>query len=195
MLAIATESIVKLVAFLAVGVFVTFVMFHGPFALVRARAASTPNTAAVLTRAPQFGGFCAMTLLSLFAIVLLPRQFHVAVVENHSEAEIRRAAWLFPALSRADQSVRDADRDGGPADVSGRPRRRRHVRAGAAARGPFRSDDADRVRRRPVGGDRHGDRRIGGARHHGVERHRDAAGAQAPRQRSAASRATPARGF
>ena len=40
--------------------------------------------------------FCAMTVLSLFAIVLLPRQFHVAVVENHSEAEIRRAAWLFP---------------------------------------------------------------------------------------------------
>ena len=38
MLAIATESIVKLVAFLAVGIFVTFVMFHGPFGAVRARA-------------------------------------------------------------------------------------------------------------------------------------------------------------
>ena len=37
-----------------------------------------------------------MTLLSLFAIVLLPRQFHVTVVENNSEAEIKRAAWLFP---------------------------------------------------------------------------------------------------
>ena len=37
-----------------------------------------------------------MTVLSLFAILLLPRQFHVGVVENHSEAEIRRAAWLFP---------------------------------------------------------------------------------------------------
>ena len=37
-----------------------------------------------------------MTLLSTVAIVLLPRQFHVTVVENHSEAEIRRAAWLFP---------------------------------------------------------------------------------------------------
>src|SRR5439155_1570620 len=33
---------------------------------------------------------------SLFAIVLLPRQFHVTVVENQGEAEIRRAAWLFP---------------------------------------------------------------------------------------------------
>jgi Na+/proline symporter/signal transduction histidine kinase/ActR/RegA family two-component response regulator len=95
MLAIATESIIKLVAFLAVGVFVTFVMFHGPFALF-ARALEQTQTAAVLTRVPQLATFCAMTALSLFAIVLLPRQFHVTVVENHSEAEIRRAAWLFP---------------------------------------------------------------------------------------------------
>ena len=95
MLAIATESIVKLMAFLAVGIFVTFVMFHGPFDLF-ARALQQPHTAAVLTRVPQFASFCAMTTLSLFAILLLPRQFHVTVVENHSEAEIRRAAWLFP---------------------------------------------------------------------------------------------------
>ena len=95
MLAIATESIVKLVAFLAVGIFVTFVMFHGPLALF-ALALDQANTAAVLTRVPPLSSFFAMTLLSLFAIVLLPRQFHVAVVENHSEAEIRRAAWLFP---------------------------------------------------------------------------------------------------
>src|SRR5580700_3817532 len=95
MLAIATESIVKLVAFLTVGIFVTFVMFHGPLALFT-RALDQANTAAVLTRMPALTSFGAMTVLSLFAIVLLPRQFHVAVVENHSEAEIRRAASLFP---------------------------------------------------------------------------------------------------
>ena len=96
MLAIATESIVKLMAFLTVGVFVTFVMFHGPSALL-ARALAEPHTAAVLTRVPPLASFCAMTTLSLFAILLLPRQFHVMMVENRSEAEIRRAAWLFPA--------------------------------------------------------------------------------------------------
>ena len=95
MLAIATESIVKLVAFLAVGIFVTFVMFDGPLALFT-RALHEPQTAAILTGTPPLTTLCAMTALSLFAIVLLPRQFHVAVVENHSEAEIRRAAWLFP---------------------------------------------------------------------------------------------------
>ena len=96
MLAIATESIIKLVTFLAVGVFVTFVLFHGPEALF-ASALRQPQTAAVLTSTPPVANFLAMTVLSLFAIILLPRQFHVAVVENHSEAEIRRAAWLFPA--------------------------------------------------------------------------------------------------
>ena len=51
MLAIATESIVKLVAFLAVGVFVTFLMFDGPVDLFTA-GAEQPDTAAVLTREP-----------------------------------------------------------------------------------------------------------------------------------------------
>src|SRR5213080_1630656 len=95
MLAIATESIVKLVAFVGVGVFVTFWMFDGPRVLF-AQALERPDTAAVLSREPVPSTLLAMTLLSLFAIVLLPRQFHVTVVENNSENEIRRASWLFP---------------------------------------------------------------------------------------------------
>src|SRR6476469_5440156 len=95
MLAIATESIVKLVAFVGVGVFVTFWLFDGPLSLF-AQALERPDTAAVLTREPVPGTVLAMTLLSLFAIILLPRQFHVTVVENNSEDEIRRASWLFP---------------------------------------------------------------------------------------------------
>src|SRR5215216_1155545 len=95
MLAIATESIVKLMAFLAVGVFVTFFMFDGPADLF-ARALERESTSAVLLREPQFGALVTMTLLSFGAILLLPRQFHVAIVENKGEGEIRRAAWLFP---------------------------------------------------------------------------------------------------
>src|SRR4030081_2427709 len=94
-LAIAAESLIKLVAFLAVGIFVTFAMFDGPAALF-ARAIEHPQAGAILARAPNFGTFAVITLLSLFAILLLPRQFHVAVVENNNEDEIRRAAWLFP---------------------------------------------------------------------------------------------------
>ena len=95
MLAIATESIVKLFAFLAVGTFVTFWMFGGPGALLAA-ATANPDTAAIFTRSPPLDTFLATTLLSFVAIILLPRQFHVAVVENHTEGEIKRAAWLFP---------------------------------------------------------------------------------------------------
>ena len=95
MLAIAAESLVKLFAFLAVGVFVTFWMFDGPVALF-SQAMERADTAAVLTRESPIGTLVAMTLLSFVAIVLLPRQFHVTVVENNSEAEIKRAVWLFP---------------------------------------------------------------------------------------------------
>ena len=95
MLAVATESLVKLVAFLAVGVFVTFWMFDGPVALFT-QAMERADTAAILQRDYPFGTIAAMTLLSLFAILLLPRQFHVTVVENHDEREVKRAAWLFP---------------------------------------------------------------------------------------------------
>ncbi|MPZ56090.1 MAG: response regulator [Rhizobiales bacterium] len=95
MLAIATESLVKLVAFVGVGVFVTFWLFDGPFDLF-AKAIERTDTAAVLTREPQIAVLLAMTFLSACAIILLPRQFHVTVVENHNEAEIRLATWLFP---------------------------------------------------------------------------------------------------
>src|SRR5260370_36514542 len=83
MLAIATESIVKLVAFVGVGVFVTFWMFDGPLSLF-ARALQQPDTAAGLTRDPVLGTFLAMTLLSLCPIARLPRQFHVPVGEHNT---------------------------------------------------------------------------------------------------------------
>src|SRR5882757_5285216 len=95
MLAIATESIVKLFAFLAVGIFVTFWMFDGPAGLIAA-ARQHSQTAGLFIREPPFDTLIATTLLSFVAIILLPRQFHVAVVENNNENEIKRAAWMFP---------------------------------------------------------------------------------------------------
>jgi Na+/proline symporter/signal transduction histidine kinase len=95
MLAVAAESIVKLVAFLAVGIFVTFWMFDGPVALFN-EAMQRPSTATIFSREPRFDTLVAMTLLSFVAFILLPRQFHVAVVENNNESEIKRAVWLYP---------------------------------------------------------------------------------------------------
>ncbi|MBR0877348.1 Na+/proline symporter/signal transduction histidine kinase [Bradyrhizobium japonicum] len=94
MLAVATESIVKLIAFLAAGIFVTFWMFS-PHELIE-RAMKTPEAVRAINYSPSIGNFLTMTLLSLCAIMLLPRQFHVSVVENSSDAEVSRARWLFP---------------------------------------------------------------------------------------------------
>lgn len=94
MLAIATESLVKLAAFLAVGLLVTFVIFDGPFSLWY--AAREAGTVAPFERGLSLENWLTMTILSGGAFMLLPRQFHVAVVENKGESEIRRARWLFP---------------------------------------------------------------------------------------------------
>src|ERR1700720_1957736 len=94
MLAIATESIVKLVAFLAAGVFVTFWMFSPPELIERAM--KTPEAVRAIEYTPSIGNFLTMVLLSFCAIMLLPRKFHVSVVENSSDADVGRARWLFP---------------------------------------------------------------------------------------------------
>lgn len=95
MLAIATESVVKILAFLLVGVYVTFYMFGGVGPLLE-RASQDMEINALFERGFHGGTWLTVTFLSMVCIILLPRQFHVAVVENNSEREIRCAAWLFP---------------------------------------------------------------------------------------------------
>lgn len=94
MLAIATESVVKLLAFVTVGVFVTWHMFDGPADLL-ARAHAI-GAAAAFERAPPAAPFIAMVVISFAGALLLPRQFHVTVVEARGPAETKTAAWLFP---------------------------------------------------------------------------------------------------
>ncbi len=94
MLAIATESIVKLVAFLAAGIFVTFWMFS-PTELIE-RAMQMPEAMRALESTPSPATFVTMTVLSFCAFLMLPRQFYVGVVENTNDAEVSRARWLFP---------------------------------------------------------------------------------------------------
>ena len=98
--AIAFESIVKLLAFLAVGVFVTWGLFGGPADLF-ARVMARPDLARLLTlgdsSAFAWGQWFALTLLSMLSVIFLPRQFQVMVVENVDERHLKRAAWAFPA--------------------------------------------------------------------------------------------------
>ncbi|MFP5253169.1 MAG: sodium:solute symporter family transporter [Actinomycetes bacterium] len=95
--AIAFESLVKLVAFLAVGAWVTWGLFDG-FSDIVARAAARPELADLFTLSSTtgYGSFFWLVVLSMLAFLLLPRQWQVTVVENVDEEHLRTAAWLFP---------------------------------------------------------------------------------------------------
>ncbi|NMF87286.1 sensor histidine kinase [Aromatoleum petrolei] len=97
--AIAFESLVKLLAFLVIGGFVTWGVYEG-FDDIFGRAFANPDLAPLLSlgtaSSAGYGGWFALTLLALLSVILLPRQFQVTVVENVNEQHLRRATWLFP---------------------------------------------------------------------------------------------------
>ncbi|MFC5302892.1 sensor histidine kinase [Azospira restricta] len=96
--AIALESVVKLVAFGAVGLFVTYGLYNG-FGDVFTRAladAKLASLTAVTGGSRNYATWFSLTFLAGLAILFLPRQFQVTVVENVSEAHLKRAIWLFP---------------------------------------------------------------------------------------------------
>ena len=97
--AIAFESVVKLVAFLAVGAFVTWGLYDG-LGDIFERAAAVPELRSLLTLGQgkpfAYEQWFALTLLSMLSVIFLPRQFQVMVVENVDERHLRRAAWVFP---------------------------------------------------------------------------------------------------
>ena len=97
--AIAVESLVKLVAFLAVGVFVTWGLFQG-MQDIFAQADAEPRIRRLLLFGQgqpfPYAQWMGMTLLAMFSVILLPRQFQVMVVENVQEQHLRRAVWVFP---------------------------------------------------------------------------------------------------
>ncbi len=95
--AIAAESLVKMLAFLLVGSYVTFGVFNG-FGDIFTQAAEKPELRKLFTVDPQggYGSWFWHLLLSTLSILLLPRQFQVAVVENTDERHLNRAIWSFP---------------------------------------------------------------------------------------------------
>ena len=94
--AIAFESIVKLVAFLAVGIFATFYLHDGFADLFdKAELAGFLNPK-IADDGGDYGNWYSLTILAALAVMMLPRQFQVSVVENSSEHHLRRAVWMFP---------------------------------------------------------------------------------------------------
>jgi Na+/proline symporter/signal transduction histidine kinase/ActR/RegA family two-component response regulator len=86
-LAIAAESLFKLVALLLVGVF-ALTTLHDPGAL-----ATTLRQMPADLKQPSM--FFSQALTAMFAFFCLPRQFHIGVVECADVADVRRARWWF----------------------------------------------------------------------------------------------------
>ena len=95
MWAIAFESLVKLLAFVAIGLFAIFGVFNG-----------LENVAQIMRENEQYHqlftpwkvpeGFGIQIVLAMVAILCLPRQFHVAIVEFRDKTDLRVARWVFP---------------------------------------------------------------------------------------------------
>jgi signal transduction histidine kinase len=95
--AIAFESVFKLIAFIGIGLFVVYGLFDG-FQDLFQQALQQEEIAALFTLENNFDGtqWFWLVLVSMFAFILLPRQFHIAVVENQDPAHLKTASWLLP---------------------------------------------------------------------------------------------------
>jgi len=103
MAAVAFESLVKLVSLIGVGLFVTYQLFDGfsdiftRFQHVHPELFARLFTLGGASNDPDYIPSFSMLFMSMGAIMLLPRQFHVMVIENSDERHITKAMWLFPA--------------------------------------------------------------------------------------------------
>ncbi|WP_224746957.1 SpoIIE family protein phosphatase [Pelovirga terrestris] len=98
--AVALESLVKLVAFVAVGIFVTYGLFDGFIDLFQQFHQRFPDRSylfAVGTAEVPYTKWFTLIIISMAAIMFLPRQFHIMVTENANEEHIKKAMWRFPA--------------------------------------------------------------------------------------------------
>jgi Na+/proline symporter/serine phosphatase RsbU (regulator of sigma subunit) len=98
--AIALESVVKIFAFIAAGIFVTYGLFDGFNEIFNDFLTRFPEREQLLrigTGENSYAHWFTMTVISMMAVMFLPRQFHIMVIENCREEHIRSAMWRLPA--------------------------------------------------------------------------------------------------
>lgn len=97
--AVATESLVKLFIMVGAGLFVCFGLFGGPaeiFERIAADGRLAPLATVAGPRGTGISQWLAFVVIAVFDVILLPRQFHLLVVQNGDEQHIRTASWMFP---------------------------------------------------------------------------------------------------
>jgi Na+/proline symporter/signal transduction histidine kinase/CheY-like chemotaxis protein len=91
MLAIAFESSIKLIALVVVAIVGFTLWQHQSSSALFSNLTSNEALATF-----QTGSFWGQTLMAAAAVICLPRQFHVAIVDNLSLEHLKTARWLFP---------------------------------------------------------------------------------------------------
>lgn len=91
MLAIAFESSIKLTALVAVAI-LGFILWQQQ----NDKVLLTTFTSSEALASFQTAAFWGQTLMAAAAVICLPRQFHVAIVDNLRLDHLKTARWLFP---------------------------------------------------------------------------------------------------
>lgn len=98
--AVVFESVVKLAVFIILGLYITFGI-GGGLRDVFGKALANPDLSRLFLIGDESGvplsTWITLNILSASAVILLPRQFHMLVVENVQENHLRTASWAFPA--------------------------------------------------------------------------------------------------
>ncbi|WOH36256.1 PAS-domain containing protein [Thalassotalea fonticola] len=92
-LAIAFSSIVKLFALTAVGIFATFFIFNGFTDLFSQHALIQGDTDSSTGSSIYLG--VSHAVLGAITIFILPQQFHLMMIENHNQQQLKSGRWLF----------------------------------------------------------------------------------------------------
>ncbi|MFQ3234593.1 MAG: Na+/proline symporter/signal transduction histidine kinase/CheY-like chemotaxis protein [Paraglaciecola sp.] len=90
MVAISFESLIKLCALIAVAIvgYLAYSDGNTPFLAKFSTSEAVNNVLSF--------SFFAQTLMAAAAVICLPRQFHVAIVDNLKLSHLKTARWLFP---------------------------------------------------------------------------------------------------
>ncbi|MCM2359617.1 MAG: stage II sporulation protein E, partial [Geobacteraceae bacterium] len=98
--AIALQSVVKLIAFLSVGIFVTYGLFDGFTDIFSRFTVQFPDRTHLFTLgAPPYTLWFTFFFSTMLWVMFQPRQFHLMVIENSDEEHIKGAMWRFPAYT------------------------------------------------------------------------------------------------
>ncbi|MBQ4803646.1 GHKL domain-containing protein [Aquimarina sp. MMG015] len=97
--AIAFESLFKLIAFIAIGIYITYFFYDG-FEDIFSKASEKNMLESINNIQKSLEGgywdWFMLIILSFLVFILLPRQFHLIALENKNEEHVAKASWIFP---------------------------------------------------------------------------------------------------